>query len=67
MAVHAASCMGGVPDGGWVNACVYVPNPILTPPNLYGTGLHDTTALLKAEMVGNTALNFDRTDSWSYC
>ena len=23
MVVHAASCMGGVPDGGWVNACVY--------------------------------------------
>ena len=23
MAVHAASCMGGVPDGGWVKACVY--------------------------------------------
>ena len=21
--VHAASCMGGVPAGGWVKACVY--------------------------------------------
>ena len=23
MAVHAALCMGGVPAGGWVKACVY--------------------------------------------
>ena len=23
MAVHAASCMGGVQAGGWVRACVY--------------------------------------------
>ena len=23
MAVYAASCMGGVPAGGWVKACVY--------------------------------------------
>ena len=23
MAVHTAWCMGGVPDGGWVKACVY--------------------------------------------
>ena len=27
MAVHAASCMGGGPAGGWVKACVYAPMP----------------------------------------
>ena len=27
MGVHAASCMGGVPAGGWVKACVNAPMP----------------------------------------